>query len=466
MGSLVKQVNRFAWAFSHLWNTFFWDFIPLVIAIVGICIVLSTQNLLLAGIIFLWILILCVSTFFYSRVKLPLDVALSASDSEISGRLADSFTNHENVKFLNGFVLESKSFWNTTTKWHDRAKKSWYFDAWFRVFQGGMLVGLQIGILYFAILLWEKGVFTVGDFALIQAYFVTLSFKIWELKHIIRSYYEQTANAEEMTKILLTPHEIEDKRKAEALSVTDRRIIFKNASFAYHKTRKIINKLNLEIHPHERIALVGHSGAGKSTIVKLLMRQYELTSGKIFIDDQSIDNVTQESLWASMSLVPQDPILFHRTLIENIRYGRPEASDEEVIEAARLAHAHEFISEFPEGYDTYVGERGVKLSGGERQRVAIARAILRNAPILILDEATSSLDSESESLIQDALDNLMKEKTVIVIAHRLSTIMKMDRILVLEKGTVVEEGTHKSLLRKKNGIYKGLWTLQAGGFID
>jgi ATP-binding cassette, subfamily B, bacterial len=192
---------------------------------------------------------------------------------------------------------------------------------------------------------------------------------------------------------------------------------------------------------------------------------HNIDGGKILIDGQDIARVTQESLWKNISLVPQDPILFHRTLMENIRYGRPEATDEEVFAAAKAANCHDFIEASPEGYQTYVGERGIKLSGGERQRVAIARAILRNAPIFILDEATSSLDSRSERLIQDALDNLMKNKTVIVVAHRLSTIRKMDRIIVISKGKISEEGSHEALIKKDNGTYKKLWELQAGGFI-
>ncbi len=207
------------------------------------------------------------------------------------------------------------------------------------------------------------------------------------------------------------------------------------------------------------------SGAGKTTVVKLLLRNHDVDGGKILIDGQDISRVTQESLWKNISLVPQDPILFHRTLLENIRYGKPEATTEEVIQAAKAAHCHEFISGFPKQYETYVGERGVKLSGGERQRVAIARAILRNSPILVLDEATSSLDSESEGLIQDALDKLMKDKTVIVIAHRLSTIAKMDRIVFIDNGEIKESGTHQDLLNVKDGQYRKLWELQACGFI-
>ena len=219
------------------------------------------------------------------------------------------------------------------------------------------------------------------------------------------------------------------------------------------------------IQPGERVALIGPSGGGKTTIVKLLFRFFDLQGGKILIDGLNIALVTQDSLRANLSLVPQDPILFHRSLYDNIAYARPQASKQEVYEAARFAHADEFIRKFSQGYETFVGERGVKLSGGERQRVAIARAILKNAPVLVLDEATSSLDSESELLIQDALKNLMKGKTTIVIAHRLSTIMQMDRIIVIDNGKVVEEGKHKELLKAKQGVYQKLWEIQAGGFI-
>jgi len=213
------------------------------------------------------------------------------------------------------------------------------------------------------------------------------------------------------------------------------------------------------------VALVGPSGAGKSTVTKLLLRLYDVTGGAVRIDGEDIREVTQESLRQSISFVPQEPILFHRSLKDNIRYGRPDASEEEVIEAAKRAHCHEFISQLTEGYETHVGERGVKLSGGERQRVAIARAILKNAPILILDEATSALDSESEALIQDALKVLMEGKTVIVIAHRLSTIMTMDRIIVIENGAIAAEGTHDELVRHEGGLYHKLWSIQAGSFI-
>ena len=267
-----------------------------------------------------------------------------------------------------------------------------------------------------------------------------------------------------MVEILDMDHEIRDARGASELVVKKGSIEFKKVSFNFRKTRGIFKDFSLKIKGGEKVALVGPSGAGKSTITQLLLRFYDIGKGELLIDGQNTKQVTQDSLRDAIAYVPQDSVLFHRTLMENIRYGRRGATDEEVIEAAKKAHCHEFISQFPLGYDTYVGERGVKLSGGERQRVSIARAILKDAPILILDEATSSLDSESEAYIQDAFKTLMEGKTVIVIAHRLSTIMSVDRVIVLDEGKVVDSGTHKELIKRK-GLYKKLWDIQVGGFL-
>jgi ATP-binding cassette subfamily B protein len=306
---------------------------------------------------------------------------------------------------------------------------------------------------------------TVGDFALIQAYLFGIFDRLVANHGELRRFYRALADADEMVEILDEPHEIQDKENAKPIKVTSGVIDLRDINFYFNVTKPVLKNFTVQIKGGEKVALVGPSGAGKSTVTKLLLRLYDIEQGLIEIDRQNISEVTQESLRNAIAFVPQEPILFHRTLMENIRYGRRDASDEEVLEAAKKAHCHEFISALPEGYGTYVGERGVKLSGGERQRVAIARAILKNAPILVLDEATSSLDSESEALIQDALETLMRGKTVIVIAHRLSTIMKMDRILVLDGGAIISQGTHKELLQTE-GIYQKLWNIQAGGFIS
>ncbi|MCR4311030.1 MAG: ABC transporter ATP-binding protein/permease, partial [Candidatus Taylorbacteria bacterium] len=325
---------------------------------------------------------------------------------------------------------------------------------------------IEFLLFYFAIKYWQVGTITIGTFVLIQVYLVGISGHLWDFSRVIRSIYEAFADAKEMVDILLLGHDVKDARKAHPLTVSAGGVQFEKVGFGFGKERTVLHDLELNIHPGERVALIGPSGAGKSTFVKLLLRLYDVSSGSIEIDGQDIRKVTQSSLRNNISLVPQDPILFHRSLKDNIRYGRRDATDAEVLEAARLAHCDEFALSLQAKYDTFVGERGIKLSGGERQRVAIARAILKDAPILVLDEATSSLDSHSESLIQDALDKLMKDKTVIVIAHRLSTIRKMDRIIVLEKGRVIEEGSHDELLKNGSSLYTKLWNLQAGGFIQ
>lgn len=327
------------------------------------------------------------------------------------------------------------------------------------------MLAINVGLLYGAVIFWQKGLVTIGDFVLIQNYLLVLFNRLISMNRELRRFYDSFADAGEMVEILEMPHEIQNAPNARPLKTTGCEISFRDVNFYFDEGKPLLKDFNLSVKGGEKLALVGPSGAGKTTVTKLLLRLYDIAGGSIEIDGQNIAAVTQESLRDSIAFVPQEPILFHRTLMENIRYGRREASDDEVIAAAKKAHCHEFISALPEGYQTFVGERGVKLSGGERQRVAIARAILKSAPILLLDEATSSLDSESEALIQEALQNLMEGKTVIVIAHRLSTIMKMDRIVVIENGKVVAEGTHQELL-KQGGLYQKLWNIQAGGFID
>jgi len=278
-------------------------------------------------------------------------------------------------------------------------------------------------------------------------------------------FFEYIGNIADGVSIFIQPHEIVDKPEAPDMQVDQGEIEFNDVDFTYPEGLQIFNKLNVTIQPFQKVGLVGFSGSGKSTFVNLILRLFETNHGSILIDGQNILKVTQDSLRENISLIPQDPMLFHRSLMENIRYGRLEASDEEVIEAAKKANAHDFILQTEKGYESLVGERGVKLSGGQRQRIAIARAILKDAHILILDEATSSLDSVTERKIQQGLDRLMRHKTVVVVAHRLSTISHMDRILVFDEGEIVEDGSHDELLEKENGHYARLWHMQAGGFL-
>lgn len=464
VGALVRKVTKLSRAFDLFADRIYWDFYPLTIRIIGSVIVLYIFNHLIAYILLAWTFAFILLNYLFSLWKLKYDIKRSEKDTERTATLADALTNQNNIQLFTGFKFEFKRVRKVAEELRKLEALTWNLGAIADAIQALFFIAAEFGLMYVAIQYWKRGLLTLGDFVLIQSYLFALIGRIWQVGRHIRDTYESFADAKEMTEILHTPHEIQDARNAKELEITKGRIEFKKVSFNFHRTRRVLNNINLIIKPGEKVALIGPSGAGKSTIVKLILRMYDIEQGKILIDGQKINRVTQESLHQQISLVPQEPILFHRTLMDNIRYGRREASDEQVLEAAQLAHCDEFIQELPDGYNTYVGERGIKLSGGERQRVAIARAILKNAPILILDEATSSLDSHSEGLIQQALNNLMKGKTVIVIAHRLSTIRKMDRIIVIDKGKIVDEGTHNTLL-KKDSLYKKLWKLQAGGFI-
>ena len=464
VGSLVKKINRFPNSFLGLTDMFFFEILTLAVNTLFITAILFYKNWQIGLAVIIWITVYVFLNYKFSLYKLKFDVKRNEADSRVTGFLADTITNHQNVKLFNGYAKEKTDFGKTIEGWRYLRQFTWDIASLFESFQSFSMILTELIVFYIAIRLWQRGLVTVGDFVLLQVYLINVFHRFWDFGRLIRHYYEFISDAQEMMEIFETPHQIQDTLSAKALNVPNGAIDFKDVVFSYSGTRKIFNKLNLAIDPKKRLALVGPSGAGKSSIVNLLLRNYDIDSGSIKIDDQKISQVTLESLWKNVALVPQDPILFHRTLMENIRYGRHEATDEEVIEAARLAHCDEFIANFTEGYQTYVGERGVKLSGGERQRIAIARAILKNAPILILDEATSSLDSESEHLIQEALNVLMKDKTVIVIAHRLSTIIKSDRIIVIDEGRVAEDGSHSELVKQK-GLYASLWQRQVCGFI-
>jgi len=465
VGSIVRRVGRMVRTFESVTDRLMFNLLPLAIRILIIVGVLLVWRPVLGGILLVWTAIYLTASYFFALYKLKFDVKAAAVDSKATGYLADTITNNTNVKLFTSKFSELIGFKKLTDKQRRLHTFSWDLAAYMEAFQGAFMSILEFAVFYVAIKLWQAGTFTVGDFVLIQVYLIQLMSNLWEVSRIIQRLYQDLAEAEEMIDILNLPHEVVDKPGAKELVVTKGNVVFDRVSFAYNQTREVIRRLSLDIAPGERIGIVGPSGAGKTTVIGLLFRFFDVTSGHIAIDGQDIADVTQDSLRRQTAFVPQDPLLFHRTIMENIRYGRADATDEEVVEAAKAAHCDEFINAFPDAYRTYVGERGVKLSGGERQRVAIARAILKNAPILILDEATSSLDSSVEALIQDALTRLMQGKTTIVIAHRLSTVNRMDRIIVLDHGRVVETGSHTTLVRKRNGLYRKLWELQAGGFI-
>ncbi len=464
-GALVRKVTRLGRAFEDTADQVFNNLLPIAIISTGILIVLFQRLPILGYFLLGWIIFFLTSNYFISLWKVKFDRERSEKDSQATGVLSDALTNIITIKLFSQYDHEKKLYRTVMEELKKLRIRAWGIGEITDALQGIFTLAIEIGFFYGWIRLWEQGRATAGDFVLIQGFLIVLFQRIWEFGRVIRRIYEAMADAAEMVEIMNLPYDIKDVAGAQPLTVSDGQITFEKVHFGFHGDRNVLENFNLTILPREKVALVGPSGAGKSTIVRLLLRFHDIDGGKVVIDGQNIAEVKQASLRQKVALVPQDPILFHRTLMENIRYGRLKATDEEVIEAAKKAHCHEFISRLPYGYETYVGERGIKLSGGERQRVAIARAIVANTPILILDEATSSLDSEVESLIQDALRTLMHNKTAIVIAHRLSTIMQMDRIIVIDDGKITETGTHQDLLTQA-GIYKRLWSLQAEGFIE
>lgn len=463
-GTLVRRVNKFVTAFESIADQFGFSVFPSILIICGSLFVLAERDALLAITLSSGVFLFFAFSIGAGVWKQKYEIIRNLRDSEATGRIADAIGNASTIKLFSGYAHEFSLFRRTSEVLRRARVFAWGLHEGVAAVQSALLYCTEIGMIAVALLLWHRGVLTVGDFVLIQLYLVAIFDRIMDFERVLKRLFESFADAAEMVEILDTPHEITDTPHARPLMVKEARIEFSGVTFAFHQTRTVLNDFSLSIQSKEKVALVGSSGAGKTTIMRLLLRFHDIHGGRITIDGQDISTVTLESLWNAVALVPQEPLLFHRTLRENILYGRREATDAEVIEAAKRAHCHEFISALPRGYDTYVGERGVKLSGGERQRVAIARAILKNAPILVLDEATSSLDSESESFIQGALHELMRDKTVIAIAHRLSTIKEMNRIIVIDRGSVVAEGTHDELL-EKGGMYRKLWHIQAGRFL-
>ena len=464
-GSLTHRVTKFARAFETIFDSLMIQFFPTAVFVFGAVIILGIRNFYLGLALFVWSVAFVSFQIWVSGKRQPLRHARAEADTRVTGSLADAISNQATITLFSGAKHEQGMFGYIVGLWREATTRSWFADSIIWSALGLFMIMIEIGLLFGATALWGKGGLQLGDFVLIQAYLLSTFDRLVQINRELRRFNDAFADASELVFMLEMPHEIQDAPHAENLRIKNAQIAFKGVEFYFRDPKNpILSNFDLTIPGGQKVALVGPSGAGKTTITRLLLRLYDVKGGAIEIDGQDIRKIRQESLRDAISYVPQEPILFHRSLMENIRYGRRDASDEEVIEAAKKAHCHEFIGQLPEGYSTYVGERGVKLSGGERQRVAIARAILKGSPILILDEATSSLDSESEYLIQEALKTLMEGKTVIVIAHRLSTIMNMDRIVVLEKGHIVADGKHQELL-SQGQLYHKLWSIQAGGFI-
>jgi ATP-binding cassette subfamily B protein len=398
-------------------------------------------------------------------------IASNEAKAAVTGRMVDVLTNIRNVFFFANQQLEDEQLKHYTGEERDRRRASYRAVVRLRCVQYVMDITMWVVFVGGALYAWVHGSIGAGDFVMITALTSSLLQTAYNLGQRIPEFYDQLGSAQESIDTLIVPTTVTDKPGARALIVTEGRIHLDGIAFAYEvpskdehrRLRNVVKNFELIIPAGQRVGLVGPSGAGKTTLMGLLLRMHDVTEGAIRIDGQDIRDVSQESLRQSIALIPQDTTLFHRNLLENIRYGRPGASDEEVEQAARRAHAHDFILDQEHGYRTMVGERGVKLSGGQRQRIAIARAILKNAPLLLLDEATSALDSHSEQIIQSAMREAMAGKTVIAIAHRLSTVMDMDRLIVLDRGAIVADGSHAELLRR-GGLYAELWRKQSGDF--
>ncbi len=467
-GKLVSDVGDYAAGFMQLSNAFFIDTIPFVAIVVLGIILVGVSSPLLGLVLLAMTSLVIASTIRFRRKMKPQRIARQAAGKAMIAHVADTIVNNQTVKTFGTEQHEMQQ--HNALASHLLGLR---IDNWRSMASDGSrrLAGLLLfQITFVLVLTWEvhrnPALLATGIFAF--SYTVMLSNRLFQIGNIMRQIEEALLQVAPMTEMLQEDIEIVDDPGAPELAVRSGDVSFRGVSFRYQDASSkdvVFQNLNIHVKAGEKIGLVGPSGGGKTTLTKLLLRFEDVTSGEIAIDEQNIAHVTQASLRQSIAYVSQEPLLFHRSIRENIAYGNIDATDKEVLDAAKKASAHAFITKLPNGYETVVGERGVKLSGGQRQRIAIARAILKEAPILVLDEATSALDSASEKLIQSALTELMKDKTALVIAHRLSTIQKMDRILVLNEGAVVEDGSHKELLAK-NGLYAKLWAHQSGGFIE
>ena len=466
-GSTVTKIKRGMRAAHIFFDIILYDLYTAFGVVIGLVVINIFKNTLLSIIFAIFtIFYVTTSTFLALYYVAPQRRRANKEDNRVGATLADTISCNATVKSFGGEKREKTYFHNVITNWRNSARKAWIRSNILSIVQNILILGLKLSLFSTAVFLWYKGTLTIADFVFVLSSYLVFTGAFRPIGDRIRDLQEAVSDIEDVIVFHHTSVDVKDAPNAKAIKVTHGKIEIKNVSFHYNSNKSnIYEKFSLTIEPGEKVALVGHSGSGKSTMVKLIQRLYNIQQGTIFIDGQNIAEVTQASLRSNIALVPQDPILFHRTLQENITYAKPNASSQELEKAAKLAHAYEFIKELPQQYQTLVGERGVKLSGGERQRIAISRAMLADSPILILDEATSSLDSQSEALIQEALKSLMKNRTSIVIAHRLSTIKSADRILVFDKGKIIEQGNHKTLVQKAGGAYKKLYEMQVGGFL-
>ena len=462
-GSTVRKITRGMWALDLLNDTILMALLPSFVVLLGSMILLglhwpSLGLVIAVGAAIYVPMIILFSTHYIA----PAARVSNAWDTKVGGTLADALTCNPVVKSFGAEAREDQRLARVISRWRRRVRRTWLRYNYTSTAQLAVLLCLRAAVIGGALLLWVAGRASPGDVTYVLTSYYIIHAYLRDVGMHVNHLQRSVNDMEELVAIHDEAIGITDAPGAAPIRIEGGRIVFEAVTFHYgsHRT-PLYDGLSVDILAGERVGLVGRSGSGKTTFVKLVQRLYDVTGGRILIDGQDIARATQHSLRSQIAIVQQDPILFHRSLAENIAYGRPGASQAAIEQAARLANAHDFIVRLPRGYGTLVGERGVKLSGGERQRVALARAFLADAPVLILDEATSSLDSESEALIQQAVERLMKGRTAIVIAHRLSTVRSLDRILVFDRGDIVEQGSHAALVNRTGGIYRGLFERQA-----
>lgn len=464
-GSIANKISDMTQSISRVIQTLIYLFVPVGFSLV-ISIALFTSVSPFFGLILgSWILTHALICLYFSKACDDYAMVHSEARSTLVGKLVDALTNHINIRLFSKGRWESNHLQSFQS---DEQKK--HFESLWIIEKMKLFLGISAfigpGILLNAYMIWSwgQGELTAGEIVYLFNTTWNMMMMAWVAGLELPLFFKDIGVARQALSIIQSPHEIVDKPNASPLMVAQGSIVFENVSFHYGKQQTLFENKNLVINPGEKVGLVGFSGSGKTTFVHLILRYYDVDKGRILIDGQDIKEVTLDSLRANIAMIPQDPSLFHRSVWDNISYGKEGASRDEILEAAKKAHIDEFVDKMSDKYNTLVGERGIKLSGGQRQRIAIARALVKNAPILILDEATSALDSVTEKMIQDGLSTLMEGKTCIVIAHRLSTLSGMDRILVFDKGVVIEEGSHEELIKLK-GHYAHLWAMQAGGFL-
>ena len=462
-GSLLNKVTNVISGGDSLIHDFLWSYLSATVSLLVTLYFIFTVDIT-SAILFL---VLIVTILGINRLRMEKKRSYSkqtaAAGSKLRGSIVDVFSNITATRQYGAVKMEEENVEKLGDDWARLGRRSWKHSEWTQVFNSVVLFIFASGIFLLLTQRWEAGTVSTGEVVFVLTLLSQLTGTLVYIGRSMTLYARVIGEMQEGLEEIVVPYDIVDGPHAGLLTIEKGGIDWKNVNFEFGENT-VFNDFNLTIKPGERVGLVGHSGAGKTTFVSLLLRQHDVTSGLIMIDGQDIAQVTQDSLRNAIAVVPQEPMLFHRTIKENIAYGNPGATDEEIIAVAKKAQAHEFISQLEKGYDTLVGERGIKLSGGQKQRVAIARAMLKNAPLLVLDEATSALDSESEVAIQTALHELMEGKTVVAVAHRLSTLREMDRIIVLENGKIIEDGTHDSL-KEAGGVYQRLWEHQAGGFL-